>query len=804
MPDRPLVLFAQPSAAEKAKRGGGPSHVHFPTPQRQVERLTPRFQALQHALDQGGILFTQSPNAIDPEYTLVFEAVGDPSRFYDAVNKLKTEYPNIEWIVELSNSCPSDEDFYMSTATREAQNGSQQLSTKIYCILTNLQALQRILSLWDNYKTDPEQKFIRGFAGFRNMFSQLYDIHLWGVKERFEETGVIEAWQDDLNDPDCTNVKMQIELFYRSSQTKRRTAEASVKEHIINCGGTIICTSEIPEIEYHAILAEISREKAEEILSKQETELITADEIMFIKSSAQTVSVGTSDSIIDTASPAMPDSIIQEPIVALFDGCLQENHPLLSDLLMVDDFDEIGARSTVDTRTHGTAMASLILRGQEMNSVNSSVHKLYVRPIMQSEKAFNDRISTFIPEDVLIVDKIHECVRRLFETSDGRVAPSVKIVNLSIGIQYREYYNLISPLARLLDWLSYKYRILFIVSAGNHPDPISLENDYSAFACMSDEEKNQEIIKYISNNLRNLRLLSPAESMNSLTIGAVFSDTTEDNVRSGLTLLSANGFPAAYSSFGRGINHSIKPDILYAGGRNLVRGSMTNPKKVQWRETTSQAPGIKAASPTAERNGTNVGFTFGTSNSAALISNKATECYDVLDSVFIAENGEHIPEQYTAVLIKAMLAHGASWCGLDTMFSDVLNLTGQTRKNELHKYLGYGITDVDKVKQCTENQVTLIGYGDIKQDDGVMELLLIKAPKNLAEFNAVVSALATKEPDNPYIIYKQVKRAKFFSDADTEWTLDGEFGGAFKQTLIEVVNKAITILVRKKSIDENV
>ena len=28
--------------------------------------------------------------------------------------------------------------------------------------------------------------------------------------------------------------------------------------------------------------------------------------------------------------------------------------------------------------------------------------------------------------------------------------------------QIREYYNSISPLARLLDWLSYKYRILFV------------------------------------------------------------------------------------------------------------------------------------------------------------------------------------------------------------------------------------------------------------------------------------------------------------------------------------------------------
>lgn len=94
--------------------------------------------------------------------------------------------------------------------------------------------------------------------------------------------------------------------------------------------------------------------------------------------------------------------------------------------------------------------------------------------------------------------------------------------------------------------------------------------------------------------------------------------------------------------------------------------------------------------------------------------------------------------------------------------------------------------------------MTLLADSDIKQDDGFMELLLIKAPKNLAEFNAVIAALATKEPDNPYIIYKQVKSAKFVSDDETEWTLDGEFGGAFKETEIEVVEKAITILVGKK------
>ena len=92
--------------------------------------------------------------------------------------------------------------------------------------------------------------------------------------------------------------------------------------------------------------------------------------------------------------------------------------------------------------------------------------------------------------------------------------------------------------------------------------------------------------------------------------------------------------------------------------------------------------------------------------------------------------------------------------------------------------------------------MTLFADTDIKQDDGQMELLLIRAPKNLAEFNAIIAALATKEPDNPYLTYKQVKNVKLVSDEKIEWTLDGEFGGAYKKTTIEVVNKAVSIMVK--------
>ena len=102
------------------------------------------------------------------------------------------------------------------------------------------------------------------------------------------------------------------------------------------------------------------------------------------------------------------------------------------------------------------------------------MRKIYVRPITKPYVTGNGKTQEFIPNDILIVDKIHITVRRLFENEAGKIAPSIRIINLSIGLGDQLLYNMISPLAKLLDWLSYKYKILFIVSAGNHPQPRKL------------------------------------------------------------------------------------------------------------------------------------------------------------------------------------------------------------------------------------------------------------------------------------------------------------------------------------------
>ncbi len=94
--------------------------------------------------------------------------------------------------------------------------------------------------------------------------------------------------------------------------------------------------------------------------------------------------------------------------------------------------------------------------------------------------------------------------------------------------------------------------------------------------------------------------------------------------------------------------------------------------------------------------------------------------------------------------------------------------------------------------------MTLMADNDIQQDDGMMELLLIRAPRNLSDLNGIIGALAIRGNSNSYITYKQVRNVRFISDTDIDWTVDGEFGGTYKDTEISVINKAIKIMTKKK------
>ena len=85
------------------------------------------------------------------------------------------------------------------------------------------------------------------------------------------------------------------------------------------------------------------------------------------------------------------------------------------------------------------------------------------------------------------------------------------------------------------------------------------------------------------------------------------------------------------------------------------------------------------------------------------------------------------------------------------------------------------------------------GY-DVKLDDGKMELLLIKAPKNAVELSNIISSLMRSDMSDPHISFRQVSKVRMVSDGDLAWSIDGEYGGSMTQTDIEVLPRAAAIM----------
>ncbi len=320
-------------------------------------------------------------------------------------------------------------------------------------------------------RPNPNVTFAYGLASLKTVFGLLRDIRRWGPQDRVRETGLLERWEEDkavVGQSGSTRV--EIELWYRSDIASRQAAQGEVERLVADGGGTVINTATLAEIGYHAVLADLPYAQVEAVLEAgpDAIELLTAETIMFV-SPARPMAIPALD--VSEAGPAetAPLPQIAAPRVALLDGLPLANHAQLADRLVIDDPDDYASRYTAAQRQHGTAMASLICHGDLGSQGLPLSTRLYVRPILEPHPA-NPQEETTVRNE-LLVDLVHRAFRRIFE-GDGQqppAAPSVRVVNLSIGDPARTFARRMSPLAKLLDWLAHRYNLVVLVSAGNHP-----------------------------------------------------------------------------------------------------------------------------------------------------------------------------------------------------------------------------------------------------------------------------------------------------------------------------------------------
>ena len=251
------------------------------------------------------------------------------------------------------------------------------------------------------------------------------------------------------------------------------------------------------------------------------------------------------------------------------------------------------------------------------------------------------------------------------------------------------------------------------IAATNHdPEIIKfVDKSFDELKALDHTNRNSIWGKAIKENQRNLKVLAPAESLNGLTIGALYDDfsTIAENDRSILAV--EKGLPSPISAIGKGYRSIITPDLFYYGGIKYLRKQLDG--NSAWAIST-RMPGCLSAAPHGAGDIDGYAFSFGTSDAAAQITHEAAKCHDVLNQVFISETGEKLPIDSTAILIKAMLTHGASWNSIANKLSQYM----ETSIKKLGRWLGNGIPNIDRVIECTKERITLIGLGALKKDEG--------------------------------------------------------------------------------------
>jgi hypothetical protein len=530
------------------------------------------------------------------------------------------------------------------------------------------------------------------------------------------------------------NLPCEIELFFYPSLADRTAASGKVRTAVEAAGGFVQHESVISDIRYHALSVSLPVQAVERLLAgERDLQLIQLENIQFLRASGQMIarcpaSKPEASPVFFNTKTRPPSSA--EPLVALIDGLPLEQHQVLAGRLRVDDPDDVGAEYPAELRRHGTAMASLIIWGDLHRPGEALGQPLYVRPILRPfhQPVSDDEIpKERVADNTLIVDLIHRAVVRIFEGEGNEppAASSVKVINLSIGIDDRPFLQSLSPLARLLDWLAWKYQVLFIVSAGNVTEAISLDQPWGDIASQPLDDIQRTALQAIAADTRNRRLLSPAETINGLTVAASHHDEGELVEWPYWLDPAPAGFPSPYNRHGPGYRRALKPDLLAPGGRAVLRKPVLETEQSLKIVDHPNAPGQCVAAPGA-RSGDLSATTkmLGTSNATALMSRAGALLIPILDELRAsASDGASLPQDVPdALWLKALLVHRARWGSAGGHYQHLFE-TPENKKqlrNQLGRFLGCGLVDSDPLLECTSTRVTALSGGSLRAEAGAL------------------------------------------------------------------------------------
>ena len=756
MSDFPLLPLPTPEIRHADKGRGFPiPKPRVPGRQRQGERLGPIFDRLASTLNEidRGLIVTADPSALAPERVVVFEVAGSIGNFANACNKIQ----GLEYLAEQDVELECDSDFWVVNKQGEKHN-KQSISGRFYAAMPDLKALSQLLALWKRYQKEPRAE--RGLKIWFDLFGLLHQLRTWGPQDRLSDDS-IKDFRQRLNDNPHEQVLIEVELWYYSSQERREQAESTFISVVGEAGGELIHKATISAINYHAALINLPLNELATLLDREHVGILACGEVMLVRPQCSPcLHPGDASTMIARSIEGPLPDTGKPPIAALFDGVPIQKHNLLDGRIEIDDPDEMDKLSLAKDRKHGTAMASLILHGYGDHDGAAIDRLLHIRPVMYAP---GDGHTESFRNDRLLVDTIYQAVLRMkvgLEDAEP-TAPEVFLVNISLADAGRPYAGWISPWARLLDYLAYEYDILFMVSAGNISGrlPIPTFRNFSEMADAQPAHRESAVLEGIGAQRSMRTLLSPAEGLNVMTVGAAHAgkDRLGTAVKTGGTEIDpyiSPSLPNISSALGLGHRRSIKPDILMPGGQELVRMISSGDELVIGPVPPSNGFGISAASPDEQGRLDQERMQSGTSVATALATREAHFLFeDLLD----ADNGGILASTapvYYAPIVRALLVHLATWEEISV--SKIENVLGPTkpsqhiaRRENVARLVGYGMPKMLDGVYCKPERATLIGYGNIKS--GQMAICRLPLPASLSGIKVrrtVTATLAWFSPVN--------------------------------------------------------
>ncbi len=761
MPERPLLILPNSEPVPRPRGYGSGSPPPPPTNQiGQAQRIEAQFAQIQAAF------ISDEPG--DVERVLVMETSSRIEGLQNAVNRI----PGLEWLAEMDVDDIELHDLYDEETGKKIKGG------RFYILSSNKQATDRLLRLWNRYRAG--RKLERGFGKFGKIFYHLLTLRRWDVRDRLRDTGILETWEREYEDNKDTDspVNFEIELHYQVNGEKRDKNFREVIRELESIGGSIGQTICIEEIAFHALKATLPIARIEQVLRHEWNTaepsgglptIFNSETVRYFRPIGQHINIGGEASVHLLQREFVPIDENKTPALALFDGAPISRHTTLIDRIHLFDPDGYSGAYEPSQQKHGTAMASLICHGDlsEPQSEDTSLpRRIYVRPVMRPNQ-WGDNEE--IPSESFQEDTIERAVREMFE-GDNPAAPHIRVINLSLGNIDQIYLNQMSPWARLLDWLAFRYKVLFIVSAGNYLDSIQRanlnNNANNAFGELVAHDDRQQVLGGINMNQRNHRLLSPAESMNALTVGALQGDAFGDlrGPAGGADPIEDMGLPAPYSRIGPGYRSAIKPEIFARGGRLLYEQDQADENSITL-VVSNQPPGVRVAFPGAmPEQLSNTAYGAGTSHATAIVSHGAGHIFEMLEELR-ADHNETLTSDFDAVLIKTLLVHSAAYGENSNAYKHLRNPTNNRKFTRyISRYLGYGNVNIGRVLECTRARATALGCGHIKEQQRHRFVFPLPVNSLIQNYARLTVTLAWFSPINPH--HLGLRRAKLFFKGD--------------------------------------